>query len=375
MRALTWIHGGLLCLALAALPGSAAAEDCKFARGDINSSGVVDLNDAVLLIAYLFEGEIIPPCRDAADMNDNGIVEMSDYTYLARYLFADGPPPPPPFKQQGITEADKAVDPTPGITVPAERDARFTFKIGEAIGYASNTGLKIPLYISNADAIGGFQMVFQYDGTLLRIDEMRPEKTKLADANPEYVLHRAYNRPGVSFATYCCLVDFATPIDFHTFPAGDNQLVGNIVVSISLIADPCVTPLTFVDGIFFPEMDPPSTLAQVENFVTYNDNVVRPQLTDGQVTIRKAFIRGDSNQDKRIDIADCVYTLQYIFLGGRSPKCLDAADVNNDTRLDISDPIFLIQYMFLGGPQPSSPFPMPGVDPDFRNLGCAEGLL
>jgi hypothetical protein len=69
-------------------------------------------------------------------------------------------------------------------------------------------------------------------------------------------------------------------------------------------------------------------------------------LVDGFIDIRKAFIRGDSNQDKGVDIADGIFILTYIFMGTEAPRCQDAADVNTDSKLDISDPIFLLQYLF-----------------------------
>ena len=79
--------------------------------------------------------------------------------------------------------------------------------------------------------------------------------------------------------------------DFHTLPAGQNQLVGNIVVSISLIADPGETELKFVDGIVFPDEDPPERLVPVENLVFMGPAAVRPQLTNGKVVIRKQLSR------------------------------------------------------------------------------------
>jgi len=350
--------------------GTTARAQCVFKRGDINNDflHVVDLNDAVDLLAYLFIGESVPICYDAADANDNGLVELSDYYYLTKFFFEGGPPPPPPFPEFGE-------DPTPGTTVPSDRDPRFKFTIGEAIGFASNTGLLIPLYISNEIPIGGFQMVFQYDGDLLRIDEMLPDETALKDANAEYIIHQAFNKPGVTYGGFSTLIDFATPIEYRVLPAGENQLVGNIMMSVSLTADPGETPLEFVDGIRFPdEDDPVEKLAPLHNLVVVDTDVLRPEFGNGKVFIRKAFIRGDANQDWRTDISDPIYMLNYVFLGGPAPECMDAADVNNDFKMDISDPIFLLNYLFIGGPQPSSPFPIPGVDPDHLNLGCEAGI-
>ncbi len=372
------LRNRLSYLVLSALAGmgwtssSEAQTDCTFLRGNIfwnagdPDKNIVDLNDGVRILAFLFLGETNQaPCPAAADVNDNGLVELSDYVYLVKSIFDAGSPVPAPYPTPGT-------DPTPGVTVPDTPDPRFTFKIGDAIGFASNTGLIIPLMLSNSVPISGFQMAFKYDGNLLRIDEMLPDKTALKEVSAEYIIHQAFNRPGESLAEYSALIDFATPFDFRTLPAGENQLVGRIVVAISLIADPGETLIEFVDGKVFPGSDAPETRAALHNLVVLDTNVVRPQLENGKVTIRKAFIRGDSNQDKRIDISDTVYSLGWIFLGTAKPKCMDAADVNNDSRIDISDPIFELNYLFVGGPQPSSPFPVPGVDPDFDTLDCDE---
>ena len=41
-----------------------------------------------------------------------------------------------------------------------------------------------------------------------------------------------------------------------------------------------------------------------------------------------SFVRGDSNNDTEVDIADPVHTLFAEFLGGPASVCPDAADVN-----------------------------------------------
>src|SRR5262245_28838036 len=193
---------GQACLAFAVFAGigwgsaARAQEPCNFIRGNIfwnpgdANINIVDMNDGVRILAYLFLGETNQaPCFAAADVNDNGLVELADYVYLARWIFDNGPPPPAPYPAAGT-------DPTPGTTIPDARDSRFTFKIGDAIGFASNTGLIIPLMLSNSDPVSGFQMAFKYDGNLLRIDEMLPDKTALKEASAEYIIHQAFNRPG-----------------------------------------------------------------------------------------------------------------------------------------------------------------------------------
>ncbi len=88
-----------------------------------------------------------------------------------------------------------------------------------------------------------------------------------------------------------------------------------------------------------------------------------------------SFVRGDANDDGKVDISDAIFTLGCLFQGTRCPECPDAADIQDDGALDISDPIALLNYLFLEGPRPSAPFPDCGLDPTLDALGpcsCAH---
>ncbi len=85
----------------------------------------------------------------------------------------------------------------------------------------------------------------------------------------------------------------------------------------------------------------------------FNDALSREQLI---------FTRGDANRDRRIDIADPIALINYLFAGDAPPYPMPAGDSNDDRRVDVSDPIYLIGYLFLGTPPPPAPFPEPGQD-------------
>ncbi|MGH9361483.1 MAG: hypothetical protein ACRD2T_06155, partial [Thermoanaerobaculia bacterium] len=72
------------------------------------------------------------------------------------------------------------------------------------------------------------------------------------------------------------------------------------------------------------------------------------------------------------DLSDAVAALGYLFLGSRSPVCLDAADANDDGALEITDSIYLLQFLFLGGPAPPPPHPRPGLDPTPDGFRCVK---
>ena len=85
------------------------------------------------------------------------------------------------------------------------------------------------------------------------------------------------------------------------------------------------------------------------------------------------FVRGNSNNDARVDLSDSVYTLNYLFIGGEEPNCLDAADSNNDSRVDISDGVYSLNFLFLGGPPIPPPYPACGLDEGPVDLlGCRD---
>jgi len=73
------------------------------------------------------------------------------------------------------------------------------------------------------------------------------------------------------------------------------------------------------------------------------------------------FVRGDANRDLRVDIADAIRILEFVFAGGQL-NCLVAADVNDDNRVDLSDAINLVDFVFRGGNPPPHPYPLAGED-------------
>jgi hypothetical protein len=78
-----------------------------FRRGDVNADDALDLSDAVTTLEYLFGGEEIVACEDAADANDDGTVDISDPVAELGYLFLGSSPLPPPF---GACGADPTED-------------------------------------------------------------------------------------------------------------------------------------------------------------------------------------------------------------------------------------------------------------------------
>ena len=83
------------------------------------------------------------------------------------------------------------------------------------------------------------------------------------------------------------------------------------------------------------------------------------------------FIRGDANDDGKLDLADAIWIINDLFHEGPSGVCPDASDGNDDEHLDASDAIYLIDYLFRGQMSPSNPFPSCGFDPT-RGVGLDD---
>lgn len=88
----------------------------RFLRGDADSSGAIEVTDAIFTLKYLFGGETEPACAKAADANDNGDVNLSDPIQVLQFLFLGGEPLPPPSAGCGV---DPTLDSLPCETALA----------------------------------------------------------------------------------------------------------------------------------------------------------------------------------------------------------------------------------------------------------------
>jgi hypothetical protein len=113
-------------------------------------------------------------------------------------------------------------------------------------------------------------------------------------------------------------------------------------------------------------------------FLRANNNELELKITidptqdeiDKIIAINEGFIRGDANNDGRIDVSDAIFILNWLFLSGDNPLCLDALDVDDSGTIDISDSIYLLNTLFQGDRLPPSPYPVPGIDPTQDSLNC-----
>ncbi|MBI4582640.1 MAG: hypothetical protein HY717_01210 [Planctomycetes bacterium] len=88
----------------------------------------------------------------------------------------------------------------------------------------------------------------------------------------------------------------------------------------------------------------------------------------------RVFIRGDANVDARVNIADAIVLVRYLFAQGPLP-CADAADVNDDGWVEVLDPVQLLKTLYgTVNPAASGLIRGPQVDETQDGLGCDVGL-
>ena len=80
----------------------------------------------------------------------------------------------------------------------------------------------------------------------------------------------------------------------------------------------------------------------------------------------------DQTGGGRINLADAIFILNWLFRGADAPDCIETANTNDDTGINLADGVYLIGYLFRGSSAPPSPFP----DCGFGTLqfGCATSV-
>ena len=98
------------------------------------------------------------------------------------------------------------------------------------------------------------------------------------------------------------------------------------------------------------------------------------EVSDGFCYVRpepgESFLRGDADSDLSVELTDAILVLNYLFLAGRAPTCMDSADIDDNSSIELSDAIYVLNYLFLGGRLLPAPFPDCGEDSSADELDC-----
>jgi uncharacterized protein (TIGR02145 family) len=106
--------------------------------GDANTDDIVDISDAVYLIAYIFSGGSAPQPLLAGDANHDGTVDISDVVSLIAYIFAGGPAPD---CQHYTTPSTTTIIPHDSGAAIISYDTAGTIVLGESSVYAQGVAV------------------------------------------------------------------------------------------------------------------------------------------------------------------------------------------------------------------------------------------
>ena len=193
------------------------------------------------------------------------------------------------------------------------------------------------------------------------------EKTEVVDPD---------NNDGQQGAVSAVVLSFTMPITLDAVSTA--SILGLSVESASAQgADAITGSITWEDGLIGAGQ-PVANVATVgggsADFCAKQTlNVTFTEIED----LRNSFLRGDVNSDGKMDIADPINVVNYLFRNGPEPSCDDAADANDDSNVDVTDVMLMINHQFRAGEAPSAPFPACGRDGDSLldddGLSCDSG--
>jgi hypothetical protein len=73
---------------------------------------------------------------------------------------------------------------------------------------------------------------------------------------------------------------------------------------------------------------------------------------DTLIYINPPLIRGDANGDGSVNLADAVFVVNWLFIGGPAPDPMEAGDANCDGQVNLADAVYIVNWLFIGGPPP-----------------------
>ncbi len=361
----------------------------EFIRGDANHDGTVSVSDAATLANCFFNGFddlVVGRCWDAGDTEDDGQSDLMDVVRICELLFAGGPlgghPQftfPAPYPTAGLDSTQDRYTCAESAGSSPMPDQSFVIEVGNVQGQVGSV-ITVPVFATTPVIVDGFSVALTYSPAELSIEGFTLVGTAY-EGLPEPFFAAWYGQltstheylglpPPVPVAGEYVMGVLNRIGEAFRLPALNHQVLVKLQVRI-LGGEPgqelSITPTSGIhDPPVFNEF---SVLGDAVYAATY------PTLRKGAVRVRDAnsglFRRGDSNVDGKIDIADAVFLLSFLFAKGEDPACADAGDANDDGRLDIADAISTLDFLFGQGSsvQWASTYCADDVTADFLTCG------
>jgi hypothetical protein len=287
----------------------------EFIRGDVDEDGVVQMADVVRCMSG-------PPfsCDDAADVNDDGVLTPMDCDYLNNFLMGIGPPPPPPFPDCGVDPTDDGLGCAEFPPCPVSPGQWYRCG-GHYVTVAGVNSRNLLIafsdpFFDNAE-IGGAGIVG--NGTII-------EHVPGHDAT-------VHNDEGnVSHDIYHVIPESPSPGGVWMLPDYPVSLTPGYCYDFDSLNIP---------DEFLSVSRPWNGVSQIFTEVEY------------AVHISPWDYRGDVNGDGKLNAADVVYLINYLYISGPPPvPSVSEGDVNCNGIVNAADVVYLINYLFIQGPPP-----------------------
>jgi len=133
------------------------------------------------------------------------------------------------------------------------------------------------------------------------------------------------------------------------FPAGELVKLGDLILKIR---KPWMVPAQFeieIDSAFYP---PGGSFKFVDSIT----GSTHPELIRSTIQVHADWCCdnecGDVDRSYIVNLADVVFLINCVYLGGAMPSVIELADVNCDGRLNLLDAVIILNYLFRDGPIP-----------------------
>ncbi|MFN0059430.1 MAG: hypothetical protein ACKVX7_13320 [Planctomycetota bacterium] len=214
----------------------------------------------------------------------------------------------------------------------------------------------------------GFSMGLSHDGSLMSCTAVA-EAPALDAINPSF-FQATFSPTLANGWTVGVVYSFIGGV-FLQFPAATDVAIASyssVPAALTGDLDGATSPLDWSDALGMPP---------VANVVVVGGQSIPAGFGNGSVTFVPQtvvdFVRSDCNGDGAFDIADGIWNINELFLGGPASTCFEACDANDDGFQDASDSTYIFNYQFLAGPPPPAPFPGCGNEGDTQDCDAYAG--
>lgn len=247
--------------------------------------------------------------------------------------------------------------------VPATlTDGVITISTLNTISFADTTaapgdlGHLVDVLVDNADDMDGFSAVGTFEASYVQLQDFIVTNTITDMVGAEYVESIIDNTTGEFIVGV--ILDLMPPFDQQRIPAtGQPLAVGSLVFDVlPAAANVTTVNLSFIDNLGVPP---------VQNVFVFNQRAIFPERQAGEIELLAppVFLRGDANNDSRVDISDGVVIALYAASMWAPDVCLAALDTNDNSLVDLADAVYALMFLFQAGPVIPAPYPVAGVDP------------